>query len=154
MKTRKLNFRRRGDGLIVVIILLAVIGIGTWWLFNHKKTLDRDARTFGRDMIQRLAVNHDVNYMVANLSPQMKTQYPPSQVLVVTDLFNKAGVPQQPLNIEENVTFESTFFEPHATFIAHLFYPTGAATLQMAISHPVSRWQVDDMTFAMERPPH
>jgi hypothetical protein len=35
--------------------------------------------------------------------------------------------------------------------MAHLFYPNGAATIQVAISHPVAKWQIDDMTFTMER---
>ncbi len=143
MKTRKQN----GEGLVIVIIVLAIIGIGVWWLYDHKNTMDREARAFGRDMIQRLVVNHDVDYLAANMSPQMKLQYPPSQIAYAKNMFNQAGVPQQPLNIEENVTFESTFFEPHGTFQAKLFYPSGAATIQLAISHPVSKWQVDDMTY-------
>jgi hypothetical protein len=62
------------------------------------------------------------------------------------------GVPQQPMNIEEQVTFESHFFEPKGYFTAHLFYPTSAATMQIAVSHPVGKWQLDNLTFTPERP--
>lgn len=137
---------------MVVIILLAIVGAGAWWLFNHKKQLDRDARAFGRDMITRMTVNHDINFFAEHLGPVTKTNYPPSQLQYAQQKFTELGVPQQPINIEEQVTFESHFFEPRGYFTAHLFYPSGAATMQLAISHPVGRWQIDDMTFTQEHP--
>jgi len=57
------------------------------------------------------------------------------------------GVPQQPIKIEETVTFENRFFSPHGHFTAHLFYPTSAGTLELDVSHPVGKWQVDSMTY-------
>jgi hypothetical protein len=151
MKTRKYHCGSNGEGLIVVIILLAIIGGGAWWLFNHKKTLDAEARMWGRDAIKRLVVDHDANFLRDNLSPQARQQMPPSAQAYMIDTLTKAGVPTQPMNIEENISFESHFFEPHGTFMAHLFYPAQAATLQVAISHPVGKWQLDDFTFTPER---
>lgn len=146
MKTRKCNCRSNGEGLVVLIILLAIIGGGILWLYSHKKNLDRDARAFGREMIERLAVHHDLTAFVEHLSPQMKLNYPPSQLKYLQGKLNEIGAPQQPLNIEEQITFESHFFEPHGVFQAQLMYPSGMANIQMAISHPVSKWQVDDLT--------
>jgi hypothetical protein len=144
MKTR--NCRSNGEGLVVLIILLAIIGGGVLWLYSHKKQLDRDARAFGRDMIQQLTVNHDTTMFVDHLSPQMKLNYPPSQLQYFQNKLKEIGVPQQPLKIDEQVTFESHFFEPHGIFQAQLMYPTGLGNIQMAISHPVSKWQIDDLT--------
>lgn len=152
MTTPIRNHRSRGEGLIVVIILLAIVGAGTWWLFNHKKQLDRDARTFGHEMIDQLTVKHDINFFADHLGPTTRPNYPPSQLQYAQQKFTEMGVPKQPINIEEQITFESQFFEPRGIFTAHLFYPNGAATLQLAISHPVGKWQIDDMTFTPERP--
>ena len=151
MKTR--TCRSNGEGLVIIIILLAVIGGGVWWLYNHKSTLDRDARKFGREVIQKLVVDHDVNFFGQNLGPQARLNYPPSQLQMVQQQFTQLGVPQQPLKIEEQVTFESHFFEPRGYFTAHLMYPSGPVDLQVAVSHPVSKWQVDDMTFSVQRAP-
>jgi len=152
MKIRKSQCRSNGEGLVLVIILLAIVGAGAWWLFDHKKTLDRDARTFGREAINKLTVEHDPAFLANNLSPEARLKLPPSAQQVMIGEFAKYGVPQQPINIEEQVTFESHFFLPKGYFTAHLFYPASAGTMQIAISHPVGKWQMDDITFTPERP--
>jgi hypothetical protein len=141
--------RESGQGLVVVIILLAIIGAGFWYLFNSKKTMDREARAFGREMIERLVVRHDQNFF-ADVSPQMRLDYPPLRQKDVIDQVTQLGVPQQPINIEEIVTFQSTFFSPHGHFTAHLFYPTSAGTIELDVSHPVGKWQVDNLTFVQQ----
>jgi hypothetical protein len=146
MKIRKHNCHSRGEGLVIVIIVLAIIGGGTWWLYHHKADMDREARSFGRDIIQQLAVNHDVSLFADHLSPEMKLHYPQSQIDFVKGKLTELGVPQQPLRIEEQVTFTSTFFEPHGTFQVQLIYPSGIGSMQVAVSHPVTKWQVDDLT--------
>jgi hypothetical protein len=137
-----------GEGLVLVIIVLAIIGAGVWWLFNTKKTADQDARAFGREAVQKLMVDHDFDFLANNLSPQARLDMPRSQQVVWINKFTQLGVPQQPIKIEENVTFESYFFSPRGYFTAHLFYPAQAATLQIAVSHPVGKWQLDDLTFS------
>lgn len=153
MKTRKCNCRSNGgEGLVLVIIVLAIIGGGIWWLYGNKKTMDAEARAFGKEMIKRLVVDHDLNFFRDNLSPQARQDYPPSQQGVIISQFMQLGVPNQPMNIEEQITFESHFFSPKGYFTARLFYPTSAATMQIAISHPVGKWQLDNLTFTPERP--
>ena len=147
---KKLNSSNRtsagGERLVVVIVLLAIDGAGVWWLFNTKQTSDREARAFGREMIQRLAVQHDQAFFANNLGPQAKMDYPQSeQVRIITKL-KEYGVPAQPIKIDENVTFESKFFSPRGFFTAHLNYPSQPVTLELAVSHPVGKWQVDNLT--------
>jgi hypothetical protein len=150
MKNSKLNNDRckaSGEGIVIVIILLALIGGGVWWLFAHKKAMDKEAREFGRDMIYKMTVEHDLAFFADHLSPQAKLDYPPSdQQLLMTQL-TQLGVPAQPIQIEANVTWESHFFEPSAFFTAHLNYPAGPATLQIATNHPVGKWQLLNVTF-------
>lgn len=153
MKNQNRNYRSNaGEGLVLVIIVLALIGGGVWWLYSHKATMDRDARTFGKEMIQHLTINHDLAFFRDNLGPQAKLDYPPSQQQYIISKLTEMGVPQQPINIEEQVTFESHFFEPKGYFTARLFYPSGAATMQVAVSHPVGKWQLDNLMFTPEHP--
>jgi hypothetical protein len=141
-----------GQGLVVVIIFLALVGGGLWWLYSHKRAMDLEGRAFGREMIQRLAVNHDLAFFTNNLGPQARLDYPPSQQQFILSKFTELGAPAQPIKIEENMTWESHFFEPKGFFTAHLNYPAQGATVQIAISHPVSKWQLDNLTMTAERP--
>jgi hypothetical protein len=140
----KLN--RRGEGLVIVIILVAIIGAGAWWLFATKKQSEKEARAFGRQMIENLAVKHDIAFFSNNLGPQAKLDYPPSMQQMVIQKLTEMGTPAQPIKIDENITFESQFFSPHGFFTAHLNYPSQPTTLELAISHPVGKWQVDNLT--------
>jgi len=145
----KLTIRKRnaaaGEGLVVVIILVALLGIGAWWLFSTKASSDKEARAFGREFITRLAVNYDQAYFAANLSPQARLENPPSRQAYIIGKLKEFGTPAQPIPIEESVTFESKFFSPRGYFNAKLNYPGQAAAMQIAISHPVGKWQVDNI---------
>jgi len=149
MKKNKLSSQTKlsGQGLVVVFILLAVIGAGLWYLYSNKATTDREARAFAREAVKRLVVDHDLKYLSDHLGPQAKLDNPPSQQQYIIQRFTQFGVPTQPIQIDENVTWESYFFEPRGYFTAHLNYPAQGATLQIATSHPVSRWQLDNITF-------
>ncbi|MEY2544173.1 MAG: hypothetical protein QOE81_1634 [Verrucomicrobiota bacterium] len=152
MKTNKLSSQNKlsGQGLVVVFILLAVIGAGLWYLYSNKTTTDREARVFAREAVKRLVVDHDLKYLGEHLGPQAKMDNPPSQQQYMIQRFTQFGVPEQPIKIDENVTWESYFFEPRGYFTAHLNYPGQGATLQIATSHPVSRWQLDNITFTTQ----
>jgi hypothetical protein len=154
MKKIKLSSQTKlsGQGLVVVVILLAVIGAGLWYLYSNKATTDREARAFAREAVKKLAVDHDRQYLETHLGPQAKLDLPPSARDYMIQRFAQFGVPAQPIQIDENVTFESYFFEPRGYFTAHLNYPGQGATLQLATSHPVSRWQIDNITFTPQTP--
>jgi hypothetical protein len=148
---RKSRYRQAGDGLVVVIIFLALIGVGVWWLYSHKNAMDKEGRAFGREMIEALVVKHDKSFFVNNLGPQARLDYPPSAQDAAIAQFRDLGVPAQPIKIDENMTWESQFFEPKGYFTAHLNYPARAATMQIATSHPVGKWQLDNLTFTIEK---
>lgn len=144
------SFRESGQGLVVLIILLAIIGGGVWYLYNSRDTMDREARAFGREMIERLTVRHDRSFF-NNGSPQFRLDFPPLQQKDQIEQFTQLGVPAQPIKIDEIVTFQNRFFSPRGHFTAHLFYPTSAATLELDVSHPVGKWQIDSMIYAPQR---
>ena len=111
--------KTRGDGLVVVIILLALVGGGTWWLYSHKNAMDKEGRAFGRQMIERLSIQHDLAFFRDNLGPQARLEYPPSIQESILAKFREMGAPAQPIKIDENMTWESHFFEPHGFFTAN-----------------------------------
>jgi hypothetical protein len=152
MKKMKLSSQTKlsGQGLVIVFILLAVIGAGLWYLYSNKATTDREARVFAREAVKKLTVDHDRQYIETHLGPQAKLDLPPSQRDYMIQRFAQFGVPAQPIQIDENITWESYFFEPRGYFTAHLNYPAQGATLQLATSHPVSRWQLDNITFVTQ----
>jgi hypothetical protein len=149
MKTNKKS-KRSGEGLVIVLIVLVLIGGGLWYLYSVKATTDREAREFARETVKRLTVDHDRQYLETHLGPQAKVDLPPSQRDYMIQRFAQFGVPAQPIQIDESVTFESYFFEPRGIFTAHLNYPAQGAMLQLATSHPVSRWQIDNVTFTTQ----
>jgi hypothetical protein len=152
MKKIKLGSRSKlsAQGMVIVIILLAVIGAGLWYLYSNKAATDREARAFARDAIKRITVDHDLKYFSDHLGPQAKLDNPPSQQQFLIQRFTQLGVPAQPIQIEENITWESVFFEPKGYFTAHLNYPAQPVMLQLATSHPVSRWQIDNLSFSVQ----
>jgi len=154
MKNSELDRRSNtsGQGLVVVIILLAIIAGGAWWLFNNKQTMDREARAFGRQMIERLTVNHDAAFFANHLSPQARLDNPLSEQQYIMSKLQELGVPAQPIQIDEKITWESHFFEPRGFFTAHLIYPAQTATIQIAVSQPVSKWQLDNINITWSRP--
>lgn len=152
MKKIKLGSRSKlsAQGMVIVIILLALIGVGLWYLYSNKAATDREARAFARDAIKRITVDHDLKYFSDHLGPQAKIDNPPSQQQFIIQRFAQFGVPVQPIQIEENITWESVFFEPKGYFTAHLNYPAQPVMLQLATSHPVSRWQIDNLSFSAQ----
>ena len=106
MKKIKLSSRSKlsGEGLIVVVIVLALIGAGLWYLYSNKATTDREAREFAREAIKRITVDHDLRYLSDHLGPQAKLDNPPSQQQFLIQRFTQLGVPTQPIQIEENIT--------------------------------------------------
>lgn len=151
MKLTKSRRNTAGDGLIVVIIFLGLIGVGVWWLYSHKNAMDQEGRLFAHQMIDALAVKHDKVSLANNLSPQARLDLPPSAQEALIMQLQEMGEPAQPIKTEESMVWESQFFEPKGYFTAHLNYPARGATMQIAISHPVSKWQLDNVTFAAER---
>src|SRR5262249_28033736 len=63
------------------------------------------------------------------------------------------GAPVGPINPQGKIEFESQFFEPHGSFHARINYPAEYAEINFTISHPVGRWQIDDIAFMPQQAP-
>jgi len=148
----KINSRSKSSGqiLVVVIIVLVLVGIAYWWLDSNKRQMAQEGRQFGKQVIQELVVQRNVKFFGDHLSPAMRLQYPPSAQQDLTVRLEKLGTPVSPPDVQGDVLFQSHFFEPNGNFHAHINYPTRGADINVSVSHPVGRWQIDDLAFTAE----
>jgi hypothetical protein len=145
----KANLRSKSSGqvFVILIIVLVLIGIGFWWLFSNKQAMAKEGRAFGREAVQRIAVQHDLNYFASHLSPEARLQFPPSAQQDFIGRIQKLGTSVGPVDVQGDITFQSQFFEPRGNFHARINYPARGAEINVAVSHPVGRWQIDDVAF-------
>jgi len=155
----KLSSKQSGQGLVVVLILVGIL-VGIWWYLHSTKTAtEKDAIRYGHDIINRLVINHDRSILDNDLAPQAKLEMPPSQRDYVIQRFTQFGAPTQPIQIEDNVSFDTSFFgflaaNPHGIFTAHLNYPAQAMTLQLATSQGATKWLIENITLSTGNQPH
>ena len=150
----KINPQSKSSGqiLVILIIVLVLVGIGFWWLFSNKQQMAKAGNEFGRKVIQELVMQHNVKFFADNLSPAMRLQYPPSAQQDLMTQLAKLGAPLSSPKVDGDIVFQSHFFEPNGNFHAHIDYPTRGADINVAVSHPVGRWQIDEINFTAETP--
>jgi hypothetical protein len=149
----KTNSRSKSSGQILVIlgIIVVLFFIGYWYLYSNKQTMAKEGTAFGKEAVQRIAVQRDLNFFASHLSPEARLQYPPSAQQDFMSRLEKLGAPVGPVDVQGEILFQSQFFEPHGNFHARINYAARAAEVNVSISHPVGRWQIDDVSFAEDR---
>ncbi len=148
----KSKSKSSGQVLVIVIILLVLLGIAYWWLDSNKRQMAQEGRQFGRQVIQELVMQHNLKFFADHLSPAMRLQYPPSAQQDLITQLDKLGAPLSPPDVQGDIVFQSHFFEPNGNFHAKINYPTRGAEMNVAVSHPVGRWQIDEIIFTAEAP--
>ena len=148
-----MNSRSKSSGqvIVILIIVLGLVGVGFWWLFSNKQEMAREGKQFARDAIQRIVVHRDINFFNSRLGPQARMNFPASTQQDLMAEVARAGTPVGPIDVQGDIEFNSQFFEPHGNFHARINYPARYADINLAISHPVGRWQIDEVTFAAQR---
>jgi hypothetical protein len=152
MNEMKMNSRSKSSGQVlgIVIIVLALIGAGFWWLFSNKQTMAKEGREFGKEAVHRIFVQHDLAFFSSHLGPAARLQFPPSAQQDLFTRVDKLGTPVGPVDVQGDIVFQSQFFEPRGNFHARINYPARGAEVNVSISHPVGRWQIDDIAFVAE----
>ena len=140
-----------GQVIVILIIVLGLVGVGFWWLFSNKQEMAREGKQFARDAVQRIAVQHDVNFFNSRLSPQARMNFPASAQQEFMNQIVQMGAAAGAIDLKGDIEFNSQFFEPHGNFQARINYPARYADMNLLISHPVGRWQIDEITFLPQR---
>jgi hypothetical protein len=153
MKELKTHSRSKSSGqvIVILIIVLGLVGAGFWWLFSNKKEMARDGKQFARDAVQRIVVQRDINFFNSRLSPAARMNFPASAQQDFFAEIAKLGAPAGAIDVKGDIEFNSQFFEPHGNFQARINYPARYADINLVISHPVGRWQIDDVAFLPQR---
>jgi hypothetical protein len=154
MKQMKLNSRSKSSGqvIVLVIIVLVLLGVAYWYLASTKQQTAKEGKEFANELVQKIIVQRDLNFFASRLSPQARMNFaaPTAQQEFMTEIA-RHGTPVGPINLQGNIEFQSQFFEPHGSFHARINYPAEYAEMDFTISHPVGRWQIDDITFIPPR---
>jgi hypothetical protein len=153
MKKFKMHSRSKSSGqvIVILIIVLALVGAGFWWLSSNKQEMAREGKQFARDAVQRIVVQRDINFFNSRLSPAARMNFPASAQQDFFAEIAKLGAPTGTIDVKGEIEFNSQFFEPHGNFQARINYPARYADMNLVISHPVGRWQIDDITFLPQR---
>src|SRR5215472_187051 len=153
MKQFKLSSKRKSSGQVVVllIIVLALLGGAWWWLNSNKQSSAKEGRDFANEAIQKIAIQRDINFFNARLSPQARMNFPASAQQEFMNEIVKLGTAVRPADVQGKIEFTSQFFEPHGSFHSRIYYPARYADLDLTISHPVGRWQIDEISFMPQR---
>ena len=133
--------------MVLLIIVLALLG-GAWWYLNsNKQNSAKEGREFANEAFQKIAVQHDINFFNSRLSPQARMNFPASAQQEFMGDIVRLGAPVRPPDVQGKIEFQSQFFEPHGSFHARIYYPARYADMNLTISHPVGRWQIDEIAF-------
>jgi hypothetical protein len=149
----KMNSRSKSSGqvIVILIIVLGLVGVGFWWLVSNKQEMAREGKQFARDATQRIVVQRDINFFNLHLSPQARMNFPASAQQDFMNEIASMGAPVGAIDVKGEIEFNSQFFEPHGSFQARINYPARYADLTLLISHPVGRWQIDNISFLKQR---
>ncbi|PYI47981.1 MAG: hypothetical protein DMF11_04830 [Verrucomicrobia bacterium] len=153
MKKLKMHSRSKSSGqvIVILIIVLGLIGAGFWWLNSNKQEMAREGKQFAKDAIQRIVVQRDINFFNSRLSPAAHMNFPASAQQDFFAEIAKLGAPAGAIDVKGDIEFNSQFFEPHGSFQGRINYPARYADMNLLISHPVGRWQIDEITFLPQR---
>src|ERR1043166_7625318 len=152
MKQFKLSSKRKTSGQVVVlvIIVLVLLGGAWWWLNSNKESSAKEGRDFANEAFQKIAVQHDINFFNSRLSPQARMNFPASAQQEFMNEIVRLGAPVRPVDVQGKIEFNSQFFEPHGSFHGRIYYPARYADMDLTISHPVGRWQIDEIAFVKQ----
>ena len=149
---RAASLRERGQVLVLVIIVLALIGGGYWYLISSRRDAEKQAWTFAREVAERIALQQDARFINLNLSPKAQVAMPPSaRDLLIVNLRN-LGTPDRNIGLTGKVEFASYFFDPKGAFRAQLNYPSAPAYLDIAISASNGPWCIDSLNLVSSPP--
>jgi hypothetical protein len=153
MDKLKMHYRSKTKGqvLAILIIVLGLVGVGAWWLYSTRGAMAKEGREFGKEAVQRIVVQHDLAFFSSRLSPAARQENPPSAQQDLISRLQQLGTPVGSLDVQGDIQFQSQFFEPHGVFNARLNYPARSGQIEIAISHPVGRWQIDTFSLTLER---
>jgi hypothetical protein len=144
--------REGGQVLVLIIIVLALIGGGYWYLSLSRRNSEKEAWAFAQEVAERIAAQHDKRFLDLNLSPSAQVALPPSWRDQLFESIRDLGKPDGPIVVTGKVQFTSHFFEPKGVFRAQINYPGMLTYLDMSVSAPKGPWCIDALSLVSYPP--
>lgn len=145
-----LGSRGRGEDaqvLVLLLIVLAIVGGGLWYLKSARDRKEQDARAFANDLADHVILQGDQRMLDLVLSPDAKLRYPPSWRERMFQHIREQGAPQSPMQLTGDVSFQNHFFDPTGHFRAQVQYVDGPAILEMIVDQPGVMWEVEELNW-------
>jgi hypothetical protein len=143
MKRRDARVRGRGQGLVLIIVILAIIGGAAWYLVSSRRDTEKEAFNYAREVAEHIALQRDARFIDLNLSHEAQMEMPPSFRERILTKIAELGPADKQMTITGKVRFTSYFFEPKGSFRAKINFPSSPVYLDMAISPSHGPWQID-----------
>jgi hypothetical protein len=143
----------RGQALVFLIIVVAVIAGGLFFLNSMRNDAKAEGERFARQVIERCAFQHDVKFLHASVASDRRLAVPPAMDDQFIFYLTKLGVPDRNYNLTGQLNFDHYFGSPHGTYQAILTYPDQHATVSLTVARPSGIWLVTDFGVTYERPP-
>jgi hypothetical protein len=151
---RARNSERRGEGgLPLLIIVLALLAAGLWFLYSSRAEAQKKGRQFAEQVVQTMAVNYDVRFLNTHMSPQAQANYIPSWRDRMVGFLKGFGPMTKPIATKGDLTFTSVFFDPHGRYESELTYANQTAKMTLGISRGMNAWQVEEIELTWPPPP-
>jgi hypothetical protein len=144
---------QQGQALVFIIIVIAVIAGGLFFLISMRKDAKAEGERFVRQVIERCVFQHDVKFLHSNVASERRLAVPPAMDDQFIYFLTKLGVPDRNYTLTGQLEFNSYFVSPHGSYQAILTYPDQHATVSVTIARPSGIWLVTDFGVTYERPP-
>ena len=151
--TKSRSHRSDGSAILFVIIVLAVIGGGWFFLNKLRQDSEVEGEQFASEVINRCAFQHDLKFLQSSVAAERRLAVPPAMDQQLIEMLSKLGVPDRNYKLTGNLQFDNYFFSPHGSYTAVLTYPDRHGTISITVSRPSGIWLVTDYGITWERPP-
>ena len=142
-----------GQALVFIIIVIAVIAAGLFFLNSMRKDAKVEGERFAHEIIEKCAFQHDVKWLHSKVASDRRVAVPPAMDDQFIYYLTKLGVPDRNYKLDGQLEFDGYFVSPHGSYKTILTYPTQHATVNFTIARPSGIWLITDFGVTYERPP-
>ena len=143
MKRRGARVREKAEGLILVLVILAILGGGVWYIKSSRSSSEKEAWNYARDVAEHIVLQRDMRYVDLNLSSKAQVEMPPSFRERIFNKITELGTADRNIKLTGHVSFSAYIFEPRGSFRAEINFPGTAVFLDMSVSPSHGPWQID-----------
>src|SRR5438309_11391427 len=106
---------QRGQALVFLIIVIAVIAGGLFFLSSMRKDAKAEGERFARQVIERCAFQHDLQFLHASVASDRRLAVPPGMDDQLIYYLTKLGVPDRNYNLTAQLGVDHYCGSPHCS---------------------------------------